>query len=144
MLASFEYVKRNGIESEQSYPYRAANGKCQANPSKVVTKLSGYYAIPVGNEVVLHNALTNVGPVAVGLDATANLQSYRSGILRDSSCNSQALNHAVLAVGYGNENGLDYYILKNSWGAGWGEAGYFRLEKNNRCGIANMASYPIL
>ncbi|XP_044758894.1 uncharacterized protein LOC123316744 [Coccinella septempunctata] len=145
MNAAFNYVRDHGIESEQDYPYSASNGYCRANPSRVITRISTYYSILAGNENMLRTAIASVGPISVAIDATANLQRYSRGIFRDLSCSSQALNHGVLAVGYGTENGINYYIIKNSWGAAWGEAGYFRLEmKNNQCGIATMASYPAL
>lgn len=144
MTSAFKFVKDNRIMTEKDYPYTGVDGYCQGVPAKTIVGLAGYVTIPSGDEAALQEAVATVGPISVALDATANLQSYSGGILKDDSCNSRTLNHGVLVVGFGSENGQDYYIVKNSWGAAWGEAGYFRLEKNNRCGIANMASYPIL
>ena len=66
-------------------------------------------------------ALDSVGPLSITLNADI-LQSYKSGIINLASCSTR-VNHAVLAVGYGTDNttGLDYYIVKNSWGTSWGE-----------------------
>lgn len=144
MALAFSYVRDYGIVSENDYPYTESQGICRQDPSRIVTRVSGSVSIPYSDELSLQNALSSIGPISVAIDATAELQGYSGGILRDYSCNNQALNHGVLAVGYGSENGQDYYIVKNSWGAAWGEAGYFRLEKDNRCGIANMASYPVM
>ncbi|XP_045477243.1 procathepsin L-like [Harmonia axyridis] len=146
MTAAFSYVIQNGIQSEQDYPYIAMGAYCQADSSRIVTKLSSYMNVASGSDAALQQAITEIGPVSVAIDATNALQSYSGGVFNDYSCNSQSLNHGVLAVGYGTENGETYYIVKNSWGANWGEAGYFRLGMNtyNPCGIASMASFPVL
>ena len=90
------------------------------------------------------------GPVAVTIEAdTMTFQMYTSGILDSTKCGTN-LDHAVAAVGYGTENGVEYYIVRNSWGASWGESGYFRIlrtmDKQDAgvCGLQLAASYPLM
>ena len=73
---------------------------------------------------------------------------YKGGIISGSSCGTN-LDHAVNMVGYGTENGQDFWILRNSYGTSWGERGYFRVARSSKdgpgvCGILKMSSYPIL
>jgi C1A family cysteine protease len=80
-------------------------------------------------------------PVAVAIEADqASFQTYTSGVLT-KNCGTQ-LDHGVLAVGYGTENGVDYFLVKNSWSASWGDNGYIKIGQNNVCGILMAASYP--
>lgn len=70
-----------------------------------------------------------------------------AGVYYDEDCSPEGLNHGMLAVGYGTtEAGEDYWLVKNSWGEGWGDDGYVMVarNRNNTCGIASMSSYPIL
>ena len=121
--------------------------------------IDGYEDVPAGDEDALLRAAT-AQPVAVGICASPEMQFYRGGVL-DKCCDE--LNHGVLLVGYGadakEQEGLQekgdgkggdgrYYLVKNSWGGGWGEAGYFRLrvgasQEGGLCGIATTASYPV-
>lgn len=84
-----------------------------------------------------------VGPLLVSINDTP-LQSYKKGILNPQNCPMTNPTRTVLLVGYGSENGVNYWILKNSKGSGFGENGYFRLVRNgkNTCGILSWVFYP--
>lgn len=141
---AFEYIKKNGgIDTEESYPYEAKEGKCRFSSANVGATVSGHVDVPEG-ESNLQEAVASVGPVSVAIDANhQSFQLYHSGVYDEPACTDE-LDHGVLAVGYGTENGKDYWLVKNSWGLGWGDKGYIKMtrNKNNQCGIALMASYP--
>lgn len=140
---TFPYVEQNGLESDQSYPYTGTDGACKYSSADIITKVSSYVSIEEEDEDALLDAVANIGPVSVGVDATF-LAQYESGILDGSSC-TDWINHAVLIVGYGIENGTNFWIAKNSWGVNFGEKGYFRLLRgSNICGVAEDAVYPII
>ncbi|XP_030749405.1 cathepsin L1-like [Sitophilus oryzae] len=140
---NFPYIEEYGLESEADYPFEGTDGTCRYDSTKVVTYVSSYVAFN-GSEDKLKEAVGTAGPVAVGIDADY-IQLYESGIFSDSDCNPKALDHAVLVVGYGTENGTDYWLIKNSWGASWGESGYFRFLRGvNQCGIQADNTYPII
>lgn len=92
-------------------------------------------------------ATAAVGPIAVGIDATNDdFYFYGGGIYYHERCNPEYLDHAVLVVGYGEEDDSDYWLVKNSWGIGWGENGYVRMARNkdNNCGIASHSYFPVM
>jgi len=88
----------------------------------------------------------NLNPVSIAIEADQQVfQFYSGGVLDDPSCGTQ-LDHGVLVVGYGtdSDSGADFWKVKNSWGAQWGESGYIRMVRNkNQCGLATEPSYPI-
>ncbi|KAI4389528.1 hypothetical protein MLD38_001744 [Melastoma candidum] len=146
---AFDFIVKNGgIDTEEDYPYLGVDGKCdQYRRNARVVTIDGYEDVPTNDEKALKKAVANQ-PVSVAIEAGGReFQLYESGIFT-GNCKT-ALDHGVLAVGYGTENGIDYWVVKNSWGPRWGESGFIRMERNvngtatGKCGIAMEASYPI-
>jgi len=140
---------REGLETSKDYPYKAKGGPCRADDSKIFIKDSGVTFLPDGDEETMKQVVAKFGPVSVGIDAAlASFQFYHKGVYLDKSCGNALrwIDHGVLVVGYGHdeESKLDYWIVKNSWGAKWGEDGYVRMARNhnNTCAITSYATIP--
>jgi cathepsin L len=146
-VRAIEYVIENGgIDTEDSYPYRGVEGPCMYNPHNVGATAKGYRTTRRGDETALKAAVASVGPISVCINAAhQSFMHYKSGVYNEPACTS-ALDHAVLAVGYGTYNGLDYWLIKNSWSTAWGMEGYVMMSrnKNNQCGIADLTVYPVV
>jgi len=146
MDQAFQYIKENkGIDTEDSYKYEAKDGKCRFKAENVGATDTGFTDISSGDEDALKQAIATVGPISVAIDASQDsFQFYSTGVYTDPDCSSTQLDHGVTAVGYGTQDGTDYYIVKNSWGTSWGAEGYILMARNsnNMCGIATAASYP--
>lgn len=146
---AFKYIKDNGgIDTEKSYPYEAEDDKCRYNVKNSGADDTGFSDIPEGDEKKLTAAIAVVGPVSVAIDASQeSFQFYHDGVYIEPECSADNLDHGVLAVGFGtDEQGNDYYLVKNSWGETWGLGGYIKMARNmkNQCGIASSASYPLV
>ncbi|XP_069685411.1 cathepsin L-like peptidase [Periplaneta americana] len=149
---AYDYVKdNNGIDTEVSYPYEAKNDTCRFNPKNVGATDVGFIDIQFGSEEDLQAAVATIGPISVAIFADlTEFFHYKSGVFYNDRCSSEpfSLDHAVLVVGYGKDekSGQKYWLVKNSWGEDWGESGYIKMarNRNNNCGIASMASYPLV
>jgi len=148
---AFDYMikqQAGGIVTEDSYPYTGKDGTCSFSASNVGASITNYTDVPAGDEDALLDAVGNVGPVSIALDASKQWQMYSGGIMTPRSffgCSTDPnkADHGVAIVGYGEDNGSKYWWIRNSWGASWGESGYMRLARGvNACGIANFATYP--
>jgi len=144
---AFEYTETAPLEFEASYPYTAPTTKdCSYDKSKGQVSATGYSDVNAGDNADLKKHVAQ-GPTSVAIEADQScFQSYTSGVLDSSNCDcGTSLDHAVLAVGYGSENGKAYWLVKNSWGTTWGDQGYVKLADvagDGVCGINNMASRP--
>ena len=148
MDGAFKYViSQGGIDEEQSYPYVPMDQKCKFNQSNIAATFSSFQDVK-GGERGLMEAVATKGPISVAIDASGSkFQFYKNGIYYDETCSQTMLDHGVLVVGYGsNENGSNFWIVKNSWGTGWGLDGYIYMSKDrgNNCGIATTPSYPVV
>lgn len=151
---AFEYVKNNFATYERYLQYRARNSQCPSNIDEYPEAASiknycirsrlhysnGFQTEELSDEDI-QSALVEFGPLYIGIDSNPLIsRNYRGGVMDDSSC-TKDINHAVVLVGYTP----DAWIVKNSWGRGWGEDGYFRMVRNkNMCGINTEIAYGIL
>ena len=147
--SAFKYMINKGQCAESSYPYKAGvtktAGKCETEICEQSSvHFSGCMDVAPNDQVSLQAAVAKQ-PVVVAIEAdTRYFQSYSGGILDATSCGTN-LDHAVEIVGYGTENGIDYWNVRNSWGNTWGEDGYFRIKKSsstNDIGICGIAAEP--
>ena len=96
----------------------------------------------------LNDALANVGPISVSIDATPDsFYFYQGGLYYNADCKSgmDDLDHTVLAVGYTTVDGQIYSIVKNSWSDHWGDGGYVYIsQQDNCCGVATQPTYVML
>lgn len=122
-----------GAVLETAFPYKAYNVSC-GGPHAHPYKISDWRFVGSSNGVptpaAIKQAIENYGPVSVAVCVGSKFQAYRSGIFNSSETCSGTVNHAVTLVGWNDDLGVDkgYWILKNSWGTGWGEGGYMRIR----------------
>jgi len=126
--------------SEASYPYTAMDGTCKYNSSATTgVYSSGTYVAIESNNTAAMKAGLFYKPLSVYIEADAAVfQSYKSGIFTSTSCGT-ATNHATNIVGWGTDPTYgDYWIMRNSWGTGWGESGYMRMQLAAGAGLCGI------
>lgn len=136
---AYRYVESaGGITTEAEYPYTSGSGRtgtCEISGKTMAVKINGFTSVRSGEDNL--QAALNDGPVSVCLAAEA-FQTYNSGILK--TCRGQ-VDHCVQAVGY--DSGNNYWIVRNSWGTGWGESGFIRIEMGkDLCKISDDVTFP--
>lgn len=143
---AFEFITvQKGIAEGKKYPYVDKKESCSYKNNIKGAEITGFAAIDAKDEETMKKVVATLGPLACSVNGLESLLLYKRGIYADEECNKGEVNHSVLVVGYGSENGQDYWIVKNSWDEAWGEEGYFRLPRGkNYCGIATECSYPIV
>jgi cathepsin L len=137
---AFQYLIKNGGScTEQSYPYKGVDGTCKT--CSPVAPMKSFTDVKAGSEPDLMTSLAN-GPISVAIQANQMAFQFYTGGVLTGRCGRQ-LDHGVLVVGSGTDSGNDYWRVKNSWGASWGEKGYIRIVRGkDECGIADAASWP--
>ena len=158
---AFKYVFDNGLCTEEAYPYTSGytsgyasdpTVKNVCNSATCASSISvvGCSDVEKNNQLALKSAVA-LGPVSIAVEADTKIfQFYSGGVVTDIALCGQNLDHGVLIVGYGVENGLKYWLVKNSWGEGWGEGGYIKLGRSDSaddagvCGVAKQASFPLV
>ncbi|KAM7294260.1 digestive cysteine proteinase 2 [Ixodes scapularis] len=142
---AYEYIRAHGLATDEDYgAYLGQDGICHdTKVNATVTTIKNY--INVTDKESLQKALANVGPVSVSIDAAVKAFTfYSNGVFYDPKCrnDTDGLDHAVLAVGYGTLQGEPYWLIKNSWSTYWGNDGYVLIsQKDNNCGVASQGTY---
>jgi len=147
------YVAQNGQVLESDYAYEGKGGSCRASSYTAQVHVAQVNNVQAHSAAALRAAISQ-GPTSVTVEAdTRAFQGYTSGVLNTKACGTK-LDHAIAGVGYGTENGVNYYIVRNSWSAKWGEQGYIRIASEETstwwapalgiCGIQQVSVWPTM
>jgi len=146
---AWNYLKSNSFMKKSDYPYTGVDGDCQYDESKGVMHTGGnsarhpYESICQDVDSIRAAIETKPNSVAIKADSLV-FQTYKSGVITSEKCGTQ-IDHAVTAVGFGTEDGQDYFLVQNSWGTSWGDKGLVKIaatEGAGTCGINQNVAYP--
>ena len=140
-----EIMRLGGLVKESDYKYKGFPYSCSLDKSKIVATVVGREKIGTNEGTMAYYIAAN-GPASVCLNANM-MKSYKGGVAhpRRDLCDPQKLNHGVLMAGYGVEDGLPFWLIKNSWGTSWGEDGYYKIYRGDgSCGVNLMVTSAIV
>jgi C1A family cysteine protease len=131
--------------TDYQYLYETEAQTCRSINAERIGSIVSYGRVTRGDEEAMKIALNSFGPLFVVISVGDDFYNYESGILDIPNC-SKSTDHAVVVVGYGTEDGQDYWLIRNSWGEYWGDAGYVKMARNkdDMCGISQYVYYPII
>ncbi|NP_001091187.1 cathepsin H [Xenopus laevis] len=144
-VLAMDYIAHRGIMKTEDYEYEAKQSTCQYDSDNAIRlNVSKYYILP--DEENMASSVAKDGPITVGFAVAEDFMFYSKGIF-DGEC-APSPNHAIIVVGYGTlhcedgeDDGEDYWIIKNSWGEHWGEEGFGKIQRNkDMCGISEFAA----
>ena len=140
-----DFIRYVGLPVESCYPYLAANGSCTnacANWKLSTEEIGEWAWVTTTSPTVdiLKTALTTYGPLVTTMDVYTDFFSYTSGVYHYVTGEYEG-GHAVLLVGFDDTN--QYFIVKNSWGTGWGESGYFRIAYSELSSVTGFGQFTI-
>lgn len=147
MTSAYEYtLKAGGLQREEDYPYTGKESTCKFDKSKIAASVANFSVVSLDEDQIAANLVKN-GPLSIGINAVF-MQTYIGGVSCPYICSKNLLDHGVLLVGYGAAGyspirfkNKPYWIIKNSWGASWGEDGYYKICRGrNICGMDSMVS----
>jgi len=143
---AYDYIWDNGLETEKDYPYSGGSTYCSDDLRKYVVTISHYWDVAHENSTQLQAALNYVGPISISVGAGNNAWfNYQGGIIDDINVCKPNLDHAVVLVGYGQDDKTkqEYWLVKNSWGTDWGENGYVRILISPGYGVCGVNMTPL-
>lgn len=139
------YIKNTGLPLDTCYPYTATNGSCSTactNWQGSSYKIAGWGYVATSSPTVdaIKNALVTYGPLVTTFDVYSDFFSYAGGVYKHVTGTYQG-GHAVLIVGFSDAE--QSFTVKNSWGTGWGEAGYFKIAYSELTSVVGFGEYTI-
>lgn len=139
---AFKYLMSYDAMMETEYLYTAKDGTCKYVAGSGA-RVAQHASVPQSDATAMKERVSQT-PVSVAIQADQRVfQTYKSGVFDSSSCGTQ-LDHATNVVGWGEEDGQEFWIMRNSWGSSWGESGYMRMaieDGHGICGIQMQVDY---
>jgi len=147
LSSAWDYLKTSGIVSDACLPYTAGDGdapscqhKCSNSEDWSKSKVKASKAYPINGAINMQKEIMTNGPIQVGFKVYKSFMSYTGGVYQKLPSEMVPEGgHAVKVVGWGTDQGVDFWKVANSWGPAWGEEGFFRISRGkDQCGIETM------